>query len=138
MCMATHPTPRSAATGHRRGADVVDEVGSGGDRGPCRPGVPGVDGDADAAPPAPLGDGLDDGNDPALLLGLGDRIGTGPGRLTAHVDDRGALVDHLVGAGDGVGDREVTTTIGERVGRDVQDAHDDGNGCRQRVSGRAR
>ena len=75
MCMAAQATPSSAATAPLRGADVVEQRGPGGDRGPGHRGLAGVDRD----PGAVGGQRLDHGDDPPQLLGLGD--GAAPGRV---------------------------------------------------------
>src|SRR5207302_239676 len=67
---------------------------------------------------------FDDGKDPPALFLLGHRIGPGPRGLTTDVDDVGALRDQLVSARDRVGMVEIAAAIGERVGRDVDHAHD--------------
>ena len=66
---------------------------------------------------------LDDREHAAELLGVVDRIGTGAGGLAADVEQVGAGGDQ----GEPVGDRgvgvEEAPAVGERVGRDVHDAH---------------
>ena len=57
-------------------------------------------------------------------LGLAvDRRGAGPRALAADVDDRGAGGDQRVGVGGGRGRVGVGVAVEERVGRDVEHAH---------------
>ena len=122
MCIATQPTPHSAAaTTVERGRHVVDQRGAGGDRGLGHAGLAGVDRDPDRRRRAPRCTG----RTRPQLLGLGDRLGAGtastrrrrrsrrrPRRSSAEaVGDRGGRV-------------EVAPAVGERVGRDVDDPHD--------------
>ena len=77
---------------------------------------------------------LDDGDDAAQLLGGARPLGTGPGGLATDVEQVGALGDELAAVRDrGLG-REPGTAVAERVGGDVDDAHDErapGPGFRQ-------
>src|SRR5690606_9605930 len=54
-----------------------------------------------------------------------DRGGAGSGRLAADVDEVGALLDELRAVLDGTRVVEEATSVGEGVGRDVDDAHDE-------------
>ena len=113
-------------TGH-----VVDDVGTGGDGGAGGLRVHGVHADGGAH----LRDCLDDGQDAALFLLHADAHGTGAGGLTANVDNGGALGNHAGGVGDGVDGGVVLAAVAERVGGDVQDAHDEGALGGKRIAG---
>ena len=52
-----------------------------------------------------------------------DRAAIGPGRFRADVDDVGAFRDHAAGMLDGALGIEELAAVGERVRRDVEDAH---------------
>ena len=58
----------------------------------------------------------------------GEWTGVRTGRFAAEVNDVGAFIEHPEGLGDGslwgVLGRVVEATVGEGVGRDVEDAHD--------------
>jgi hypothetical protein len=72
------------------------------------------------APAAP--ERLDHGNHPPQLLRLRDRLGAGPRRLAADVDPVGSFLEQA----QAVRERRVLVlrrAAGERVGRDVEDAH---------------
>ena len=74
-------------------------------------------------------DGFDDRQDAGLLFGGGERSGVGAGGFAADVEDVGALVEHLERLGEGalrgmLGRVEVAA-VGEAVGGDVEDAHDE-------------
>ena len=59
------------------------------------------------------------------LLVLGQRRGAGPRRLAADVDDVGPLArPSRSRVRDGAVDVEVEPAVSERIGRDVEDAHD--------------
>jgi len=110
-------------------ADVVDDLGSGFDGAAGGGGVEGVDGEDGLG--ALLQDGLDDGEDAGLFFFGGERGGVGAGGFAADVEDIGALVEHGDGLGEGsfggvLGGVEVTA-VGEGVGGDVEDAHDEGS-----------
>ncbi len=72
-------------------------------------------------------------HDPGNLLFLADGCVAGPGGLAPHVDDIGAFRDHAAGqrsrclgyAG-GIGGGSQQPVAGERVGRYVDDPHDEG------------
>ena len=122
MCMATQPTPSSAATApcERRRTSLTSvapaAMAASGDRR-----LAGVDRDPDAVG----GQRLDHRDDPAQLLGLVDRRGAGPGGLAADVDHVGALGDQAPAVGDGGVGVEEAAAVGERVGGHVEDAHDE-------------
>ena len=69
---------------------------------------------------------FDDGCDPGDLETGVDTVRTGPGGLPAHVDDVGPLRRQRQPMGDGGIGIEVPATVGEGIGRHVDDAHDDG------------
>ena len=102
--------------------DVVDELGAELDGTPRDLGLGGVDRNRDAV------ELLEDGNDAAQLFVDRDGIGARPCRLSADVDDCGALLDHAVRGNDGVLGPEVDSSVRERVRRDVDDAHHAGAG----------
>jgi len=110
-------------------ADVVDDLGSGLDGAAGCGGVEGVDGEDGLG--AVFEDGLDDGEDAGLFFFWGERGGVGTGGFAADVEDVGAFVEHGDGLGEGafggvLGGVEVAA-VGEGVGRDVEDAHDEGS-----------
>jgi hypothetical protein len=102
-------------------ADVVDDAGAGAHRCSRRVGSHGVDADRHARG----GEGLDDGDDARQLLVRWHALRSGAGGLAAHVDEVGSLRVHL----EAVGHRPVTVeeepAVGEGVGGDVEDAHDE-------------
>ena len=77
------------------------------------------------------GQTFDHGHNTLELLGLGHGRGAGPCRLAADVEDGGALARELLTVLDGGVGAEVQPAVGERVRRDVDDAHDDGPAGRQ-------
>ena len=118
-------------------ADVVDDLGSGGDGLLGSGGVEGVyrqDG---------LGalseDGFDDGEDAALLFLRGKRSGIGASGFAADVEDVSAFVEHLEGVSYGAVWRAVggvkVAAVGEAVGSDVEDAHDEGSLAERECTG---
>ena len=77
------------------------------------------------------GQALDHRQHPAQLLVGGHRLGAGPGRLAADVEQVGARGHEGQAVRDrGVGVEEAAA-VGERVGRDVHDAHHRGAGPRR-------
>ena len=125
MCVATTAAPNSAAArqvvGVGEPADVVAHhrallVRGAGDRGP-----PGVDRHRRREARDQSGHG---GDDPVHLLGLG-HLGTGPGLDAADIEDVGPFGHQGLGPGvEGV-EREGGALVVERVGRAVEDAHDE-------------
>ena len=110
-------------------ADVVDDLGAGFDGEAGGGGVVGVDGEDGVR--ALAEDGGDDGEDAGLFFGGGEGGGVGAGGLAADVEDLGAGVEHGESLGEGavgcvLGGVEMAA-VGEAVGRDVEDAHDDGS-----------
>ena len=109
-------------------ADVVDDLCPGGDGVAGGGGVVGVDGEDG------VGCGFeevdDDGEDASLLFVGGEWGGVGAGGFTADVDDVCAVIEEGEGVGDGalgfVGRGVEVSSVGEGVGRDVEDAHDAG------------
>jgi hypothetical protein len=89
--------------------------------------VEGVDGENGLG--AVFEDGCDDGEDAGLLLVGGDRGGVGAGGFAADVEDVGAFVEHRECLGEGsfgsVPGRVEEAAVGEAVGSDVEDAHDE-------------
>ena len=84
-------------------------------------------------------DGFDDGEDAALFFFRGKRCSVRTSGFAAAVEDVGAFVEHsesvLYGAvGRAVGRVEVAA-VGEAVGRDVQDAHDEGALAKRECAG---
>ena len=59
------------------------------------------------------------------LVGGGQRVGAGAGRLAADVDQVGAIGFHSQCGGDGSIGIDVGPSLGERVGRDVENPHDE-------------
>ncbi len=110
-------------------ADVVDDLTSGFDGMASCAGVEGVDGEDGFG--ALFEDGFDDGEDAGLLFVGSERRGVGAGGFAADVEYVGALVEHGEGLGEGafggmLGRVEVAA-VGEGVGCDVEDAHDEGS-----------
>ena len=110
-------------------ADVVDNFGSGFDGAACGGGVVGVDGEDGCG--ALFEEGFDDGEDAGLFFFWGERGGVGAGGFAAEVENVGAFIEHLEGLGEGsfggVGGRVIKAPVGKGVGRDVEDAHDEGS-----------
>ena len=109
-------------------AYVVDDLGSGFYCALCRRGVEGVDGEDRFG--LLRADGFDDGEDAVLLFVGQQGGGVGTGGFAADVEDVGSFGEHLESLGYGsfpcvFGSVEVAA-IGERVGCDVEDAHDEG------------
>ena len=90
-CMATHPTRCRAATGHREADTSLIMEAPALHGGLGHDVLGGVDRHPDLA-----GQRLDHRDHPPELLGGGDRLGAGPGRLTADIDDVGPFLDHLM------------------------------------------
>ena len=110
-------------------ADVVDDLGSGFDGVARGGGVEGVDGEDGFR--TLLQDGCDDGEDAGLLFFRGERCGVGAGGFAADVEDVGAFVEHFFclveGAFGGLAGSVEVAAVGEGVGCDVEDAHDEGS-----------
>ena len=110
-------------------ADVVDDLGSGFDGVAGGGGVEGVDGEDGFG--ALLEERFDDGEDAGLFFAGGEGGGVGAGGFAADVEDIGAFVEHFDGLFEGafrgvLGGVEVAA-VGEGVGCDVEDAHDEGS-----------
>ena len=122
-----------AGGGHLRvpevAADVIDDLGSGFDSAASGAGVERVDGEDGFG--ALFEDGLDDGEDAGLFFIRSERCCVGAGGFAADVEDAGALVEHGdclgEGAFGGVLGRVEVAAVGEGVGCDVEDAHDEGS-----------
>ena len=118
---------RGAGGGHGRvpevAADVVDDLGAGLDGEAGGFGVVGVDGEDGVG--AGGEDGAEDGQYAGLLFGGGDGDGVGAGGFAAEVEDVGAFVEHCERVVEGGGGVEELAAVGEGVGRDVEDAHDE-------------
>ena len=108
---------------------VVDELRAGVERGLGHDGLAGVDTDRNAE----RRDALDDGCRPVDLHVGRHILGPRTCRLASDVDEVGALRDHLGGPIGGGFHGRVTTAVAERVGRHVEDAHDDGSCVTQKV-----
>ena len=117
----------------QKSADVVDDLRAGRQGRARGCGFVGVDGKDRVGPRAQ--DSFKHGKQAGLLFASADggRIGrcgkiagarTGPGALRAQVEDVGAFVEQLHGAGHGRLSVEKRTTIAEGVGGDVDHAHD--------------
>ena len=136
MCMRQTGTPLSAddaAAGWiGEGGDIVDHGGAGGDGEDHRLGMAGVDGDEAVALARLLGDGADDREDALLLDRRRHRLGARPRRFTADIEDIGAFLHQRDGVGDGAFGRVEAAAVGEGIGRDVDDAHQE----RRRPAGR--
>ena len=108
-------------------ADVVDDL-SPGFNGRCGRCVEGVDGEDGAG--LRFEDGFDDGKDAVLLFAGGEGYGAGTGGFAADVEDVGSFVEHMEGLGYGAVGGILwgveVASVGEGVGGDVEDTHDDG------------
>jgi hypothetical protein len=118
-------------------ADVVDDFCSGFDGVAGGAGVEGVDGEDGFG--TSLEDGFDDGEDAGLFFFGGEGRGVGAGGFAPDVEDVGAFVEHRHGLGEGafgsvLGGVEVAA-VGERVGCDVEDAHDEGSAAQSECAG---
>ena len=136
MCMATQPDPAAAAaTGHSEAETSLTRVAPGGHRGLGHRRLDGVDRHpARRRRPGPRSPGPPG----AAPRRRGTGSAPGPGRLAADVDDVGALGDHLEPAGDGRVACRRRPAVGEGVGRDVEDPHDQGaSSARGRASATA-
>ncbi len=105
-------------------ADVVDDLGAALDGGASGGAVIGVDGEDGLW--ASFADGFEDGKQARLLFSRGDRLGVGPGGFGADIKDAGAAVENSEAVLDGGVEVEELAAIGEAVGGDVEDAHDEG------------
>ena len=107
-------------------ADVVDDLGPGFDGASGGGGVVGVYGDDGGG--ALFEDGFDDREDAGLFFFGGERDGVGAGGFAADVEEVGAFVEHLEGVGYGSGGGVFggveVAAVGEAVGGDVEDAHE--------------
>ncbi len=118
-------------TGFRHGgipeeaADVIDDLHTGLD-GKLR-GVRAVGVDGQEGARLLLQDAFDDREDAIGFLLVGDGLaGAGTGGFAADVDDPCAIVQHAESGSDGGFGAAVLTAVGEGVGCDIEDAHDDG------------
>ncbi len=118
-------------------ADVVDDLGSGLDGAAGCGGVVGIDGEDGLR--TLLKQRLDDGKDSGLFFFRGKRGGVRTGGFAAEIEDVGALIEHHEGLRDGtfggVLGRIVEAAVGEGVGRDVEDAHDEGSATERECAG---
>jgi len=108
-------------------ADVIDDLGPCFNSMLCCAGVEGVDGEDGFG--SLFQDGCDNGENAGLLFVLCKRSGVGAGGLAADVEDAGAIVKQFDCLREGAFGRVLggveVATVGEGVGCDVQDAHDD-------------
>src|ERR1035441_4078540 len=118
-CMATQPTPHSAATGHSEAETSLTSVAP----AATEAWAPAALVVAIDPPPRRGRPRLHDRDDPSQLFVGGDGLGTGSGRFAAHVDDIGPLGDHLMPYGDGSLSFEPLTAVGERVRGHIEDSH---------------
>ncbi len=95
MCIATYPTPSSAATDPSDAETSLIIVAPASTAALRHRFVSGVD-----RHPAERADRPDDREDPLEFFVDPDRCGTRAGRLSADVDDVGTVVDHRMGVGD--------------------------------------
>jgi hypothetical protein len=101
--------------------DVVDEARPGGQRRAGHRGLRGVDAQGGGRSAASAST---TGRTRRSSSSCGTGVGARPGRLAAHVDELGALGGHLAAVGDRGAGVEPLAAVGERVRRDVEDAHD--------------
>ena len=104
-------------------AHVVDEAGTGRDRGTHHFRLGGVDGDRHRHG---AGNRFDDRDHPVELFLHTNRLRTRTGGFAADIDDVRALLDHRECVGHGRVARQKNTPVREGVGGDVQDPHDGG------------
>ena len=74
-------------------------------------------------------DGGEHGKDAGLLFFGGDGGGVGAGGFTAEVEDVGAFVEEAEGARDGFVGGFKLDAVGEAVGGEIEDGHDEGAGA---------
>ena len=67
---------------------------------------------------------FDDGDDPSYLFARSHDVRTGTRRFPADVDDRGPLLNHRKAPLDGLFGLEKAATVTERIGRDIENPHD--------------
>jgi hypothetical protein len=103
-------------------AGIVDDFGAEFEGAFGGLGLVGIDGNRDAEL---LAQPLENGNNAAEFFFRGDGLSAGFGGLAADVDDIGALLFHLHGAGESEIGVKVFAAVRERIGRDVEDAHDE-------------
>ncbi len=121
-----------AAVGEDRGhgrvpgeaANVVDDLDAGVDGGTGGGAVVGIDGEDGLG--AGGADGFEDGKEAGLLFGGGESGGVGAGGFGTDVEDVGAAIEDIEATLDGGVEGEELAAIGEAVGGDVEDAHDEG------------
>ena len=110
-------------------ADVVDDLGADFDGAAGSGRVVGVDGEDGGG--ALFQQGFDDREDAGLLFFGRERSGVGARGFAAEVEDVGAFIQHAEGLRDGsfgsVFGGIVEAAVGERVRRDIEDAHDEGS-----------
>ena len=131
MCMAQTPQPVSTASGSMAGSPrkrrhVVDDLGAGMDRVTGHQRLRGVDGDRQVGLPAQRADHR---HHAAKFLLHVDRLGVGPGAFAADVEDVGALGGQPQAVLHGRVGVEAVAAVGEAVGRDVDDAHQQRAAC---------
>ena len=132
LIAVVHDDDRRAGLGDRvrhagialQSPDVVDDAGAEPRRLARHRRLRGVDGDWRIE----AGQRLEHRRHAPQLLLLGNRKMAGPGRFAADVHDRRALGDHRAGARDRGGRIEVASTVGERIRRHVENAHELGRG----------
>ena len=103
--------------------DVVDDRGAGGEGAPRHLRLPGVDGDRRGC--AGLGKAGEDGLHPRpFLFGRYDDV-AGAARFAADIDDIRPLQGHAQGRRHGRARLVMDAAVRERIGGDVDDAHDE-------------
>src|SRR6185503_11867805 len=105
----------------REGRDVIDQVDAGLSGAAHDLRLAGIDGEPRTCA---WREGLDDGADTAPFLLEIDRVGAGPRRFPADVENVGALRLELQRMRDGRVACEVAPAVGKAVGGDVDNAHD--------------
>lgn len=70
--------------------------------------------------------GFEDGQEAGLLFGRRELGGAGAGGFSADVENVCAAIEQVEAVLDGGVEAEELAAIGEAVGRDVEDAHDEG------------
>src|SRR5207237_450060 len=105
---------------------VINDIGASADSFTGNFRFLGIDGEERGLRGSGGGEAFDDGEDAGEFVGGGDGNGAGTGRFAADVDDFSALGDELVGVVESSVEFGVAAAVVEGVGRDVEDAHDDG------------
>jgi hypothetical protein len=127
-----HENDRDAVAGRDFGkfrvmvepGDVVEHLSAGADGGFGDDGAACVDGNGDFE--AALAQAFKNGKKAAKLFSGADAAGAGPRGFSTNIENVGAGALHRESVIDGVARVKKSATVGEAVGRDVEDAHEEG------------